>query len=131
MRRLKTQTGNWGLSYAQMRDWKDQLSAQLSEAEIAFLVNQDGRFLGATEAALEFSGLGRIQMLKKNISELVEKGDREELLEDIHRAWAGISGRRTIGFITGSNIYQQCETKIMQVNLKDGKMLLFLLRESF
>ncbi|MBW1774193.1 MAG: PAS domain S-box protein [Deltaproteobacteria bacterium] len=127
---IKDANRKLGLAYAQMRDWKDQLSAQLSEAEIGFLVDQDGRILGTTEAALEFSGLSRIHMLKKSIFDLVEAGDREGLLEDIHRAWAGISGRRSIGFISASNNIQQCETKIMQVNLKDGKMLLFLLRES-
>ena len=127
---IKDANRKLGLAYARMRDWKDQLSAQLGEAEIGFLVDQDGQILGTTETALEFSGLSRIHMLKKSILDLVEEGGREGLLKDINRAWAGISGKRSLRFISASNNFQQCEAKIMQVNLKGGKMLLFLLRES-
>ena len=118
------------LAYAQMREWKDRLSAQLGEAEIAFLVDKDGRILGATEAAQEFFGLNRIQILRKDIMDLAAPGHRRVLQLDLQRAWSGIPGKRSIVFVRESNHNQQCDTKIMQVNLESVKMLLFLLRES-
>jgi PAS domain-containing protein len=119
-----------GQAYAQMREWKDRLSAQLGEAEIVFLVNKGGRILGGTEAALEFFGLNRIQMLRRSILDLAAPGHRRVLQVDLQRAWAGIPGRRSIIFERESKSNQQCDTKIMQVNLESVKMLLLLLRES-
>ena len=118
------------LAYAQMRDQKDRLSTLLYLEDMGYLIDRDGRILGATERLLESTGWSRTKLLGSNIVDLTDDDSRRELRRAMDQAWVGTSywvSVRMPGVQAGSEVF---EAKLMRMNLAQEKALLVLMRES-
>jgi CheY-like chemotaxis protein len=126
---LKEANKRLALAYAQMRDWKDRLGTELHGEEIGFVIDENGQILGVTEKALEITGRKRGEMLASNIIDLAEEGSRQELKSALREAWIGVFCQISLRMITNQG-RQGFEVKLMNINMKDGMMLLVLMRGS-
>lgn len=106
------------------------MGTQLHGEEIGFLIDEKGQILGVTEKALESTKRSRIELLRSNIVDLVDKDFRGELRHDIKKAWGGIFRKSSLRILRKESDYQEFETKFMRVSPEHGKMLLVLMRES-
>jgi GAF domain-containing protein len=126
---LKEANKNLGLAYAQMRAWKDQLSAQLHSEEIGFLIDENGRIMGVTDKAAESFELSRIDLLSMSIMDLLEKSHREKVKDIIRKARAGIYQQTSLCMSKTYAGQPDFRAKLMQLNVKrDGKLFLMLMR---
>lgn len=116
-------------AYAQMRDWKDELSSQLTGEEICFLVNETGEIQGVTEKALQVTGKTRNTVLKANILDIVHEDSKEEFSKELKRARIGVFRQTPIRMTGLEKDDAEFEAKLMLINLATGKSLLILLRE--
>jgi PAS domain S-box-containing protein len=116
-------------AYAQMRDWKDELSSQLTGEEIGFLVNETGEIQGVTEKALQVTGKTRNILLKANILDIVHEDSKAELNKELKKASVGVFRQMPIRMTGLEKDDCAYEAKLMLINLASGKSLLILLRE--
>jgi CheY-like chemotaxis protein len=128
--KLKQANRRLALAYAQMRDWKDRLGMELQREEIGFLINENGQILGVTERALEVTGRKRIELLGSEIVDLTDRSSRQELQKALREAWIGVFRQISVGITKNELVHHKFETKLMNVNMDNGRMLLMLMQGS-
>jgi PAS domain-containing protein len=129
-RELTEANKNLGLAYAQMRDWKDRLSKRLYGEEIGFLLDEEARILGVTEKAVEAFGTTRAELMAKKFVDLVDVGHRESLSQTIRESGIGIFTHIPVTICKDTGQTQAYDTRLMPINMEQGKMLLALMRKS-
>ena len=121
---------NLGGAYAQMRDWKDRLRQRLHGEEIGFLLDVEGKILGVTEKAVEAFGYTRADLMKKNITELVDETLRQDFSQTVREASIGIMAQTFVS-ISGKNDHpQMLDARLMPLSMEQGKMILALMQPS-
>jgi PAS domain-containing protein len=115
-------------AYAQMKEAKDRISAQLYGEEIVFLTDETGRIRGVNEKGVEVAGQSRIRLLGQDLGELLEAECKGELKKGIRQAWTGLFHKAPLRF-SGEAGPQAFQATLIPVNMENARMLLLLLRK--
>ncbi len=115
-------------AYAQMKEAKDRISAQLYGEEIVFLTDEKGRIRGVNEKGVEAAGQSRFKLLGQDLPDLLEAESKETLWKEIKRARTGLLHTGPLRF-SGEAGPKPLEATLIPLNMDGTKMLLFLLRE--
>ena len=116
------------IAYAQMREWKDQLSSQLQGDETGFLIDENGQILGITERALAFTGMNTSQLLGSNLLDLVNKDYRQAVRKLIQEAPTGIFNQLSVVFARKQTGAQEFKAKLVSLSMRSGRTVIVLLR---
>lgn len=82
---------NLQMAYSRMRKEKDLLGEQLQGNARGLIINKDGLISGVTDEILECSGMSRIDLVGKNIIDIVDGASRDKFKTDMAGAFRGIS----------------------------------------
>lgn len=117
-------------AYAQMRDWKDRLSAHVQGDEVGFLIEENGNILGITERVLLCTGCNTIELLGSNILDLVGKDCRKELKQAINNTQDGVTSQTPVR-LSGKQLGSQgFKAKLMNVKMNGARQIIVLMRRS-
>lgn len=118
------------LGYAAERTRKDEIQTLIYQEEIGFIINGHGNILSLTDKALTFTGRNRLDILDSDISSLIDEETRTSFINEIQHALIGGSSQTTVAIQKPDSKAKTYDVNIMRLNIKMGKNLLVLIRES-
>lgn len=116
------------LAYASMRDSHDELKENIFKEEMAFLINKEGLIVGATERALEYTGMSRTKLIDSNILNLLHVNYRDVFIDEFKQAWLGVTQEFTINIISNKKDSDGFSVKCTRINLDNQRLILATLR---
>lgn len=128
--KLKESNKNLELAYSLMRDKKDRLSMHLQGILKGFLLDKTGVIMGATDSAMEFTGMSRLGLIGKKITTLVDKKSKKSLEEGIREASKSTPIEKSFREIGTKSDPQGIRARIILLNTEKEKLLLLLITES-
>lgn len=117
-------------AYALMRDWKDQLGAQLQGEETGFLLNKTGVILGVTQRTVEITGWKRMDIVGSNFIDLLQEDSKEKFKNGLKKVWKLGFMQIKVDFIFNSSNPMKFVIKLMPMNIEgEGTLLLTMQSE--
>ena len=83
-----------------------------------------------TENSLELTGMGRLELLDKNITDIIESSSKAQMNGDISKALKRKTSKSTLKKIGNSSTPNGFESTLSLLNTKADKLLLLSIRES-
>lgn len=122
---------NLQLAYSMMRRDKDRLSNQIQGDARGFILNKKGLILGVTDEVLDCSGMTRMELIGKNIVDLVDEDSRDQVKTDISKVSRGVSTSTSFNSLCKHTHSESgFSARIMQLNSQNEKQMLVLIDDA-
>jgi len=126
---LKELNRQLAAAYEESRRQKDELLGQLHDEQSALLLAADGEVLGVTERVIRLTGFSRLELIGKNIKDLVEPNSRLQM-DNVLKV-VNIGGFKSIDteFIQPQNGYKKFGLGLNRINLDKKKLFIAVIWE--
>lgn len=117
------------LAYSESRKQKDELLSLLRDEQSALLLDISGKIIGITEKTIRFTGISRIELIGKNIKDLVEPEMRIKMDNLLKVGIIGGFKSMDTGLIQPGGDLKKISLGLNRLNLDREKMFIAILLE--
>jgi len=117
------------LAYEEARNQKDNLLGIVHEEQIAFLLDAKGLILGVTEKAIQAVGFSRLELIGKNLTDLIEPEMRLEIGNQLKAGIIGTFKQLNINFIRSDGKSMEYNVGLNRLSMERDRWIVAILRE--